>query len=994
MLSAFGTTAALTVFASDILLQYMKLLGLVAHRTGFLDPMLFVDPMQAFQKKLFDRLATFPHAASQIKFVSRLHLLVPATVRELDEAVRNLLRTDLKKADALADAALAIAEKLGDAESRAFALRAKANALWFLGQHGKATSLNTQAIQLFREMGSSLEEARTLSTSIQPLILLGEYDRAQTAAARAQMIFSAAGETLRLARLDINIGNIFHRQDRFSEALTHYQRAYSQLAPDQDAEGIVAALHNMAVCLIALNETAKAQATYEQVHKFCLEHDMPLAVAQAEYNVAYLYFLKGEYGRAIEMLTAAYDVAVRVGDVYHAALCHLDLSEIYLQLNLNQDSAELGQEAYNRFEQLGMGYEAAKALCQRAIALSQQRKNFSALMLFAQARAMFVAEKNLVWPSLIDLYEAFAHFNDGRFVESRRYCAAALAFFEDSLSPGRAVLCHLLLAKLSLKAGDIDAAHRECLSAMEKFTGRETPILAYQAALVMGQIEEAKHNLPEGEKHYRAAMEILENLRSGIRGEELKISFLENKLEVYENLVGVALAQSSTVQGRAQAWAYMEQAKSHNLLEAIVKGKHSLAQNKSGKSGLGARILKLRDELNWYYHRIEIEQTANVPLPGNRLLELLRLTEQHEKEFLRLLREIPSHEAEQAGLEQVKPASLECVRNALGPNATLIEYFRVRDQILATVITQDNLAIVSVTTTSRVTEILGMLQQQFSQFHLSPEHIHQFVQPLMAATQASLYGLYTELVAPIRESLKGRHLVVVPHESLHTVPFHALFDGKSYLIDSFTISYAPSASIYVQCSKKPVPKNGLSLVLGVPTEQLPSVEEELQSVAAVLPNAKLLSGPDATGVTFREDGPNSALIHIAAHGFFRQDQPMFSGIRLGDTFLTLYDLYSLKLSASHVTLSGCSTGLSAIASGDEIMGLTRGFLFAGARTLLLSLWDVNDNSTAEFMKSFYTNLRSHPDLALALQDSMQLMKERYAHPYYWAPFVLIGGVPG
>jgi CHAT domain-containing protein len=945
-----------------------------------------------FQQRVFDRLATLATGASRVKFVSRLHLLSTATVESLDEAVRQLLRTDLKKAQELADAAIAIADTLGDKEAQAFALRAQANTLWFLGQNSQASEMNMRAIQLFHEIGKTLEEGRTLSTSIQPLILLGEYDRAQAAARRARTIFAAVGDTVRIARLDINVGNIFHRQDRFTEALDHYQRAYSQLSPEKDFEGIIVALHNIAVCQISLNEKDKALKAYLQVCELCQERNMPLAMAQAEYNIAYLYFLSGEYGRAIELLRTAYHASQRAGDGYHSALCRLDLSEIYLQLNLNQDAAELAEEAYNRFEQLGMGYEAAKALCQLAIALSQQRKNFRALMLFAQARSLFVAEKNHVWPSLIDLYEAFAHFNDGRYAEARLYCSAALGFFGSSVLPGRAVLCHLLLAKLSLKEGDMEGARRECQTALDGLTAQETLILAYEAHLIMGQIEETDRNLHEAERHYQTAKEMLESLRSGIRGEELKISFLENKLEVYERLVGLCLERGSTLDVRKQAWSFMEQAKSRNLLETIVRGTDPTAADKSSESQLVQRIFKLREQINWYYHRIEVEQTAHVPAANARLLQLRGIVEQHEKEFLRLVRELPPDEAEAVGLEEVKPVSLELTQATLGPHATLVEYFRVRDQILATVITGNNLEIVCVTTASRISAILGMLQQQFSQFNLSAVHLEQFIKPLFAATQASLYELYKELIGPIREAIKGRHLVIIPHESLHCVPFHALFDGDRYLIDLFTVSQAPSASIYVQCCQKQAKQDGVHLILGVSTANTPCIYNELQSLAAILPDAKLFFGPDASEMVLRENAPTSRLIHIATHGFFRQDQPMFSGVRLGDTFLTLYDLYSLKLPASHVTLSGCSTGLNAVTSGDEIIGLARGLLSAGARSLLLSLWDVNDSSTAKFMKAFYSNFVHHQNAALALQNAMHEVRRLHPHPYYWAPFILMGGI--
>ena len=944
-----------------------------------------------FQQRIFDRLATLPNGARRVKFVSRLRLLSASTVERLDEAVRQLVRTDLKKAQELADAAIAIADALGNKEAQAFALRAQANALWFHGQYSRASEMNAQAIELFHELRNSLEEGRTLSTSIQPLILLGEYDRAQAAAARAQTIFSAAGDTVRLARLDINVGNIFHRQDRFSEALDHYQRAYSQLLPDKDDEGVIAALHNVAVCQITLNEKDKALEAYRQVHEFCRGKNMPLAMAQAEYNIAYLYFLSGEYGRAIELLRATYQASQLVGDSYHCALCRLDLSEIYLQLNLNQEAAELAEEAYNRFEQLGMGYEAAKALCQFAIALSQQRKNFRALMLFAQARSLFVAEKNYVWPSLIDLYEAFAHFNDGRYAEARLYCSSALRFFSGSILPGRAVVCHLLLARLSLKAGDVAGARKECQTALASLTGRETMVLVYEAHLVMGQIEEIECNLQKAESHYLTAKEMLESLRSGIRGEELKISFLENKLEVYENLVWLCLERNPSFEGRKQAWSFMEQAKSRNLLEMIVRGANSVASDTSSQSQALPRILKLREQMNWYYHRIEVEQMALAPAGNDRLLHLRSHAEQHEKEFLRALRELPPDEAESVGLEEAKPVSLELTREILGTQATLIEYFRVRDQILATVITGNDLEIVSVTTVPRLSAILGMLQQQFSQFGLSAAHVEQFAKQLFSTTQESLHRLYLELIGPIRDVIKGQHLVIVPHESLHSVPFHALFDGSNYLIDLFTVSQAPSASIYVQCCRKRANHNGVPLILGVATQQTPCVDDELKSLATIFPDAKLFFGPDATEMVLRQNGPTSRLIHIATHGVFRQDQPMFSGICLGDTFLSLYDLYSLKLPASHVTLSGCSTGLNAVASGDEIIGLARGLLSAGARSLLLSLWDVNDKSTAEFMKVFYGSFVQGQNAALALQNAMQAIRRIHPHPYYWAPFTLMGG---
>ena len=117
---------------------------------------------------------------------------------------------------------------------------------------------------------------------------------------------------------------------------------------------------------------------------------------------------------------------------------------------------------------------------------------------------------------------------------------------------------------------------------------------------------------------------------------------------------------------------------------------------------------------------------------------------------------------------------------------------------------------------------------------------------------------------------------------------------------------------------------------------------------------------------------------------------MFSAIQLGDSQLSLFDLYHLELSAELVTLSGCGTGLNVVVGGDELLGLVRGLLYAGAEAVLVTLWDVNDKSTAEFMKVFYELLQTTPNKASALQGAMQRLRESYPHPYYWAPFVLIG----
>jgi CHAT domain-containing protein len=135
------------------------------------------------------------------------------------------------------------------------------------------------------------------------------------------------------------------------------------------------------------------------------------------------------------------------------------------------------------------------------------------------------------------------------------------------------------------------------------------------------------------------------------------------------------------------------------------------------------------------------------------------------------------------------------------------------------------------------------------------------------------------------------------------------------------------------------------------------------------------------------------IIHFACHGQFDDSQERLSSfLRLADRDLRISDIFDLKLDASLVVLSGCQTGLSKVLTGDELIGLARGFFYAGTPSLICTLWSVNDRSTADFMGDFYKNFLelNNRSKSSALRLSQLHLKEKYEHPYFWAPFFLIG----
>ena len=936
---------------------------------------------------LIEKLLALDDAPSRKRLVAQHPLAVwNEIVRILTERVWQEVRVDTHQAERSAQAAMEVAEAVGDRASLAMSLRAKANALYALDHHAEAIQLHEQAVALFEQVGDDAELARTLSGSIQPLLLLGRYDDALASGERARKIFEQQGNQRRLARLDINLGNIYHRQDRFTEAVEFYQRAYEELLRHDDAEGLAAVLSNLSLCYISLNDFPKALELHRIARQHCEQKGMPILVAYADYNIAYLYFLRGELGRAIQMLRDAAISARHAQDTYQQALCNLDLSEIYLELNLSTEAGELGRAAHQAFQDLGFGYEGAKALAFTAIAASRTGQAFEAVKLFAQAKEMFVRDQNQVWASLIDLYEALVLFNEGRLFEAQRLCVAALDFFRSSPMQGKAVLAELLLARISLRINDLPLAERQCQAARAILEKIDSPLLLYQAEFLMGEIARAIAQPQTAYESYRRAREAVEHVRGKLRGEELKIAFFQNKLEVYENLVDLCLHRPNSFE---EAFGYIEQAKSRALMDLLMQSVHVPRAADSGQSELVRSIRNLREELNWYYNLIEREQLRPEERSQERIKQLEQQARLREADLMRAVKDATASEAHEAGLV-ASTTSLEQIRAALPADTTLVEYFRTQDRTLACVLTRDQLHMVPVTLHSRIQKLLQLLQFQMSKFRLNPQYLATFNDSLLHSTEAHLKSLYQELLAPIRHVLNSQHLVFVPHGLLHYVPFHALHDGDSYLVDRYSVSYAPSASVYAVCQAKQGIASGDSLILGVPDVQAPLIQAEAEALSRILRNPRLFLGETATEEVLRTHGRNSRVVHIATHGYFRQDNPMFSSIRLGTSHLSLYDLSYLQLPADLIVLSGCATGLNVVSPGDELMGLVRGLLQAGAQSLVLSLWDVHDESTKEFMIGFYTRLQAGLTKPKAMQATMQELRRSYPHPYYWAPFSLIG----
>ena len=922
-------------------------------------------------------------------FIERPDLATAETVGWLCSKVARQVIVDLERAQRLAETAVWLGKHLEDPGSHALARRAVANVKMFARDYQAAAEIYTPVVEEFERLGDAKEAAITRSSAIACLSHLGRYELALEYAASARTSFRRAGDTLRLARLENNVAHLLSRRDRFTEALNHYRRARSLLRQVGAPADLATVLRNIAVCYQELNDLERSLEAYKEARAYCDEHGQTRMGLELEYNVAYFYYLRGEYARAISAFEAARRSCEEAGDQHHKALCDLDQAEIFLELNLVSDAALLAERSIDGFGALGMNYEVAKALAFAALAAERLGQPERSATLLARARRVFAKEDNRVWTAMIDLYQAFASYAADRPREAGELAATALASFERSGIPSRTALCEVLLARLALERGDLTRARSLSARATQRAATVGRPILDLQTQLISGQVDEAAGDREAAMAAYTRAEAALERMRGQLATDELKIAFGDDKQAVYQGLVAITLEEQGEDAAR-RAFKYAEKAKSRGLADLLAFGAGELRPVRDGFEDLAAKVRELREELNWLYRQLDAEELKGNERSMETVVRLLADCRHREERLLRHQRRLLSADAELGSLQGAAVSDASAVAEVLPDGAALIEYYVVRDLVYAFVLDRGRLSVRPVALLSDLREAQIQLGFQLEKFRLGPDYVARFGQFLEESTRTLLCQLYDELLAPVLDGLEADHLVVVPHDLLHHLPFHAFHDGERYLVDRFVVSYAPSATVLRLCSLRQPGSADHSLVLGVPDKRAPMITEEVKMVAERLPEAHLLVGKEATPDALARWGANCRILHLATHGLYRKDNPMFSAIQMGDSRLSLMDLYGMRLEAELAVLSGCGTGMSSVRGADELVGLTRGLLHAGARAVVATLWDVNDESTAQFMDSFYRDLLATEQPAAALRTAQLELRERYPHPYYWAPFLLVG----
>jgi CHAT domain-containing protein len=260
--------------------------------------------------------------------------------------------------------------------------------------------------------------------------------------------------------------------------------------------------------------------------------------------------------------------------------------------------------------------------------------------------------------------------------------------------------------------------------------------------------------------------------------------------------------------------------------------------------------------------------------------------------------------------------------------------------------------------------------------------------------------LYAHLIAPIREQISTALLIISPDDQLNFLPFELLEDENGRrLIEDYTIAYAPSASVLKFCLDRQRTQRDSVLALGNPNLRNPAfrlyhAEEEVRAFEGLFPQARVAVFDEATESLVKEAAADYDVLHFACHGELHPSDPILTCLRLApdgdnDGYLHAGEVFDQQLNASLVVLSACESGLGQIYTGNELLGLTRSFLYAGAPAVVSSLWKVDDRSTAFLMQAFYQNLRTMNKAEALRQAKLATMKE-FPEPFYWAAFCLQG----
>lgn len=908
----------------------------------------------------------------------------------LKSMVDQIATMDFNQASRLAEAVWEIGYSLGDDFSKSYAEAALGRVEYCHGHYSQSLAHYEKAISLLKPISNPVEVAILQKQLVGVLMYLGNHKEAISLASKACRVLKRNGEESQLAELETNIGNLHcYLLDNYHKSLRYYKRAQKIFLKLKNDKSLARLDHNIANALTNLDRIDEALELYQKASKTYCSYGMSVYAGQADYNIAYLLFRRGQYQEALKYYYNIKENQKLLGDEVSVAWCNLDMAEIYLQLRVFEESNLLALAAKNSFLEFENTFKAAWAQILVALSNAGLGRLQEARKELYDVLEIFSRHNNQVVVGLIHTYLSDVELKIGNYQTALVNAQEAERIFVNLKLPvKRAFACFALAKILYLigKAADTETLLTSIKEVAEKYDIHQ---LKYGYYYLSGCILEKEQKPEQAMQSFSYAIDIVNSIRSHLYVDELKSSFLQDKLELFEKMISLCIASSKYL----KAIQYIEQAKVINLSNLLAYYLDREIPVKLAKPQLQKTFINLLNELNWYssHSAIAYDENESKKQPYNNSYQIDK-RQKCEKELTEIFRRIQIENAGYAELTQHNILDISSIQKTIEKDEVIIEYFFIQEQVFAFVITQEQISVYkNLLQENEVESALRGFHFQIKKFVLNQTYIDKYFDQLCESTKQYLVLLFDRLVKPILSDFpQSKILTIIPHGLLHYIPFHALNDKGRYLIEDYDISYAPSLTVHLLCLQKTTANTGHLLVLGLADEVTPEISTEVNMLKEIYSDTIALINENATLSNLRAQSANCRILHLASHGVVRPDNPLFSYLKLADGELSFYNTFDLKLEAELVTLSACHTGINKVFPGDDLHGLMRGFLYAGTPAMVVSLWEANDKATREFMSYFYKEFFAGKSKRSALCEAQRKMLLKWKHPYYWAAFILIG----
>lgn len=772
------------------------------------------------------------------------------------------------------------------------------------------------------------------------------------------------------------LASLFLALDNPEQALAQVEFAEPTAAASSDRDLELTLMRVKAAAQISSGAFEQAVATYRELMRFLrLRNDEP-SQAATSISLAWAFQALGKVNDAMVSYADAQHLFHQLNDSNGETNALIGMGSLYVSMG----DFEKARQKYVSALKIANDDQSARIFVSYAEMLQSRGLHQLALNAYDKAFAL-MGKDDRVLAGTVEAGMGRSDVALGFYAAARNRLDSAAALMKDAGDRRGEAGIEASIAQLNFvtsftsgRKDDLIEArngYAHALALMREISDRagEIGVLAG-----IGQVFEAEGKRGEAIDSFREALAKLEDLRSSARLEEFRIDEANQSENLYSHVVEL----ETSTHNMEEAFNLSERARARNFLDLLGNTRSSTQR------GFPAAVVQREDELRKQNILLErqLGQEFAKPIPevdAQRMRSLQTRLSNLRQQYQQSLDELKAANPVYASFLSVAPLNLREVQQQLDPDVTSLSYITLPDATLAFVVTRDSFHAFRLPITE-------------SSLALATSALLDFAGD--SETSEVTKQLYKSLIAPLRSQLKTHTLLISPYGVLHSLPFAALSpDGKQYLGDLYAISILPSISAwpYLHAKRRNDAESALVMasddVEGLP--QLSGGHSEAEFIASLF-GSKPLFGKAADVATLRERGGDYSILHLMAHLNHDDENPRSSRIVLAQD-LDIDEVLNLDLrKTSLVVLSGCQSGKGERTRGDDIVALSRAFMYAGAPTVIASLWSVDDEATRQLMVSFYAHLHSGLSKADALQAAQKDVRHTHPNPYYWASFELIG----